>query len=285
MTITQWTRIAVGLAAGVCLSRPLPAQEEKILGWAGEAGLSFVAVDGNAQSQALGFHGKWVDTLPQGALVFETGGHRAETTSVTRFAVFTPGGDFELREVENSDLTAENYFLRGRYDREIRPDLVWFVGAGWERNTFAGFDSRAVALFGLGKTWVANGTTRFRTDAGLTYTQEEPSSPGIESDSFAGVRLGWDFEHQFSPSTKLTNQLALDPSLEESEDWRADDLTALTVSMTERLALQLGLRLLYDNQPALERVELILPNDDRRFFIVERDDLDTTFTTSLVWKF
>ena len=240
---------------------PVRAQEEPELGWSGEAALSFVAVDGNAQSQTLGFKGKWIDTLPEAAVILEAGGYRSETTTIVRTA-FGSVDDFNVAELEIDNLTAENYFLRGRYEGDIRPDLVWFAGAGWERNTFAGFDSRTLALVGIGKTWISNDATKFRTDLGLSYIWEEPSSPGIESESFAGLRLGWGFEHQFSPSTKLVNDLAVDPNLEDTDDFLADDLTTLTVSMTERLGLQLGLAPAL-RQPAGARTHRPLPAQRR----------------------
>jgi putative salt-induced outer membrane protein YdiY len=277
---TGFFAIALVASAASVAAQEAPA---KVLGWSGEAALSFVAVDGNSKSQSLAFSGKWVDTFEAGALVVETAGLRAETTTIARTAVGTPT-DFTVIESETTNETAENYLLRGRYDGDLAPDLVWFAGLGWERNTFAGFDSRLVGIGGLGKTWIATEATRFRTDAGITYTVEEPSSPGLDSDSFAGLLLGWDFSHALTATTKFANVLQAHPNLEETDDWRLDDLSTLTVAMSERLGLQLGLRLLYDNRPSLERVDLPVGSPAPQFVFVERDDLDTWFTTSLVWK-
>lgn len=272
------TMVALGLNVAVGHA------EDKKLGWSGEAGLQFVAIDGNSKSQSLGFNGKAVYNWDAAAFVVETGGVRAESTLVTRAAVGTPT-DFRVIESKSTSKTAENYFLRGRYDQEISKELVWFVGAGWERNQFAGFDSRASLIGGLGKIWIENDKTKFRTDVGLTYTREEPTASLIESTDYLGARLGWDFSHQLSANTKLSNVLALDANFDESEDWRADDMTTLSVAMSERLALQLGLRLLYDHQPGFQRIPLTTPSGMRRFVLVEQDDLDSTFTTSVVWKF
>ncbi len=278
-----WTVVAATTALAMIATSG--RADEKKLGWSGEAGLSYVAVDGNSKSESLGLNGKWVYDWAKAAFVLETGGVRAESTAVFRSAFGASVNDFDIVETEIKTKTAENYFLRGRYDQQISDRLLWFAGAGWEQNEFAGFDSRSSLVAGLGKIWIANDQTKFRTDVGLTYTLEEPTALFLEDSDFLGARLGWDFSHQLTPSTKISNVLALDTNFDESDDWRADDTTSLSVAISERLALQLGLRLLYDHQPGLERVLLILASGRRDVVFIERDDLDSTFTTSLVWKF
>src|SRR5439155_1417855 len=68
--------------------------------------------------------------------------------------------------------------------------------------------------------------------------------------------LAVDTERKFGASTTYVGGLALDESLEDTADARVRFANALAVSMSRRLALQVGLLLLYDHQPSL--VELAL---------------------------
>lgn len=268
--------------AAAALATPVAAQSEKKLGWAGEAGLSFVATTGNSEGQTLGLSGKGTYTGPRDAWTVEAAGLRTETTRTTFVGTLRPDGGLNLREIDESTLTAESYGVRGRYDREITAAYFWFVGAGWERNTFAGFDERYQAVGGVGRKWLDRDDAKFRTDLGLTYTSQDNVIGTTEE--FAGVRFSWDFSRKLSASNTFANVLALDTNFDESSDYRVDTLSTLGVAMSDRLAIQLGLRLLYDHQPGFERVEVTgLPT--RRFFVRELDDLDSIFTTALVYKF
>ena len=49
--------------------------------------------------------------------------------------------------------TAENYYLRGRYDRNITERFFWYGGVGWDRNEFAGIKNRMTVFGGVGNLW------------------------------------------------------------------------------------------------------------------------------------
>ena len=75
----------------------------------------------------------------------------------------------------------------------------------------------------------------------------------------------------------------LDGNLDETDDYRADMVNALAVTMSQRLALKLSLQWLYDNEPSFD----IIPFSD--FGGVDQpfqlDELDQIFTASLVVNF
>ena len=75
------------------------------------------------------------------------GGIKVKTTTTTVYAVGTADAVFEDKV---TDTTAENYFLTGRYDRNISPKFFWFAGAGWDRNIPAGIQNRYVGFGGVG---------------------------------------------------------------------------------------------------------------------------------------
>jgi putative salt-induced outer membrane protein len=267
----------VVLAGGTC---QIGAQEDEI-GWSDTAELSYVATSGNAESSSLGFKNLLARRWEDSRLEFRAGGVRVatETESATAFGIPT---DFSTVRVSDEETTAESYFANGRYDREITEKLFWYAGAGWERNRFAGIENRYGVQGGLGNIWFERDDMAFRTDYAVTYTDEETVA-GID-DSFAGVRFSWDYWNQLMASTKYQNKLVVDESLDETDDLRADMINALTVTMNSRLALQVSLQAMWDNMPALEAIPLVGPSGQPTV-LVEVEELDTIFTTSLVVNF
>jgi hypothetical protein len=276
-------RVIVAVAcAALLVSGPAFAQgEEPELGWADEAELSFVATDGNSKSESLGFKNelshRWEDALFR----FRAGGIRVETTTLT----LTAPGPGTVIETESSATTAENYFANTRYNREVTERFFWYVGAGWERNEFAGIENRWVGEGGLGHVWLDSEEVRFETAYAATYTDQEDVVPDpLVDDTFFGARLSWDYENALTATTTYDNILVLDFNLDEGDDWRGDMINSIAVTMSKKLALKASLQWLFDNQPAI----VLVPRTDDplappvRF---ERDELDTLLTTSLVLTF
>ncbi len=254
--------------------------------WTDRAELSFVATGGNSEASTLGLRNTLVGALGAGTLTIEAGALRAETTAISRFAV----GDvdsFVVQESSETALTAENYFLRGRYDRQISERLFWFAGAGWNRNEFAGIKNRTYVVAGIGHVWFADEQAHFRTDYGLTYTDQENVVEDPAGDTFLGFRLGWDYLRHFGANTSYGNVLLVDGNADQTSDYRADMTNWLAVSMSERLALKISLQFLFDNEPSLEALPLFSApgTPTEALVLAPLDDLDTVFTVALVIDF
>lgn len=265
------------------LASPTFADDKK-LGPANATELSYIATSGNSEASSFALRNTFTYTWEQALAKVEAGAFQAETTTVTRVVVPRPTGGFDVREIETTQDTAENYFLRGRYDHNFRPNLFWFVGAGWERNEFAGLSNRYSGVAGVGYIFADSDAFKLRADAGLTYTKEDLLvEVAGRKDDFAGLRASYDLKKVLTPSTTWTSLLIADANLDETDDYRADFTNALSVSISERLALKASLQLLYDNQPALIAVPtgVTLP----RFVTVELDDLDTVTSVALVVNF
>ena len=269
------------------MRRPIGAQDDREPGWYDSAELSFVTTSGNSESDTFGFRNTLERLWNDASFSLLAGGLRVETTTIRRFATGTPAS-FTVVEDKTTELTAENYYLRGRYDRTVSERLFWFAGLGWERNQFAGFDSRVQAVGGIGNTWLSDDQMHFKTAYGLTYTQQDDliDNPKID-DSFLGLKVSWDYRNQLTDSARFTNTLAVDQNLSESDDLRADMITALSVAMSERYSLKLSWQLLYDNLPALVGVALVdsagVPTGTT--VLAELDDLDSLTTIALVISF
>src|SRR5690606_19681561 len=239
------------------------------------------------EAQTLGFKGRLEDQFDGAALVFEAGALDAESTTTRRSAERLADGSIVLREESETEQTAEAYFARGRYERELGGGWGWLAGAGWERNEQAGIANRFTGIGGVSKLWFEGPTAHLRTDAGLTWTQEDPvaDAPGGD-DSFIGLRLSWDYLRQLTPTTTFTSLLALLPNLEESDDLRVDTTQALAVSINAHLALRASWQLLWDGQPAFVAVPVLAagaPTGEVAF--AELDELDSLLTAALVVTF
>lgn len=262
------------------------AQEaaEKKLGWAGTAELSLLFTSGNAETESFGFRSTVTHTWLDALLKIEAAALRAEQTTITRSAVGPPG-DVVVSEDEQTQLTAENYLLRGQYDHEITERVFAFGGASWEQNELAGLDSRFLIAAGMGYIWADSEPLKNRASLGFTYTMEEDVS-GLDAE-FLGLRATWDYLRKLTPNTTFTNLLILDENLDETSDYRADDTASLAVAMNERLALKVSVQLLYDNEPSFVAVPREFPAGVPTGDVVpvQLDELDTIVSAALVVNF
>ncbi len=275
------------LIAIVLQVAPSHARDDREPGWYDTAEFSLISTTGNSEASTFGFKNTLERLWNNARLTVGLGGLNAESDAISRSAIGTPSR-FEIRDTSVTSTTAENYYLRARYDRDISERLYWFAGLGWEQNEFTGFSSRTTAIAGTGNRWWSTAKGHFYSDYGLTYTEQDDLilNPATEGGS-AGLGLGWDFLYNFNASTSYTNVLTVDQNLDESDDSRADMMHSLSVSMTEKIALKLSYRLLYDNLPALQSVALFDNTgvDTGTKVLTELGDWDTVLTAALVIKF
>jgi putative salt-induced outer membrane protein YdiY len=249
------------------------------------ADLSYVLTSGNSTTNTLGFKGDVTRRWDRNSLGFAVGGLRASSSPDTAFAVGTPG-DFEV-QVPSAELTAENYYARGRYDFKLSDRLFYTLGAGWERNQFSGIRNRWVGDTGIGYIFLNNDRSSFRGTAGITYTNEDYTADGADTASFVGARLGWDFRQKLFENTTFTHTLIADENLEDTADLRVDAQFGLHVAMSSTLGLKVNWRLLWDNQPALAEYPLRTPGgvDTGLTVLAPYKELDQGFSVSLVFSF
>lgn len=284
--------ISVAALLAVVGMLPVPAEEkkeERVLGWASTAEIAYVLTTGNSETATLGLKDKSVRTWERSSLQIDAEVVRAESTFTDPVALDIDGDGVVdgVDRQEESQTTAERYLLQGRYDRKITDRFFWLAGAGWDRNQPAGIDNRYAAFGGVGNIWRDDALVKFRTDYAVTYTHQEDvvQNPAL-SDSFAGLRFSWAYLHAFGENTTFEDTLVVDENLDETSDFRVDFYNAVAVAMTDKLALKVGYRMLYDNEPSIGAIPVVSANPAApSTYPLEKDDLDTIFTTSLVLKF
>lgn len=264
----------------------LRAQEETGFTWANSTEFAFVTASGNASSTTIGLSGTLEGTSAVSAFKLEVGGIRASSKITDRTATGTGQGDFVLTENVRDENSAESYFGRARFDHNLgEHNFFVFGGAGWERNTFAGFNDRYSFVAGVGDAFINDDRTLFKADIGGTYTiqQDVEPTPGKE-EAFGGIRSNIEFRRELSETTDFETLVVADENLADTEDLRVDWKTSVSFSLTQGLALKTSFRMLFDNQPALISVPLFdgggAPVGDN--VLVPSEKFDNFLTLSLV---
>lgn len=280
--------LAPTLVTVLSFGHPAPAlaQEETDQGWAFTAEVSGVWTAGNSESNTLGLAGTLRREWARSLIKFEAGAIRTESGTTTRTAVGTVD-DFEVVKETVRAKTAENYYLRGKYDYKISERFFALAGVDWLRNTFAGIDSRLLLAVGAGNIWLDGERSRLTTDYAVTYSFQEDvvDNPSLKSD-FPGLRLAYDLWWQITASTEFESKLTGDLNLDTTDDVRLDFTNSLPISISSKLAFKPSLQLLWRNDPALKDVDLETPAGEPtgETVPVPLEKLDSFFTVALVVK-
>lgn len=213
--------------------------------WQSSLGLSYLATSGNSDTSSLGLKLEAARRPAPWGLEAKAFVDRAE---------------------ENSTVTAERFFagLRGVRALESGPEL--FAGVSFEQDEFSGIDLRTLVEAGVSLTAKDTEKDLLRFDLGVTWTDEDRVPPAADFDGLGAI-LGLRYDRKISENADFSQTLTYFPSFEESDDWRAEAVSALTAALNERLAVQVGYEVRYRNLP-----------------VGDRDDTDTSSKVSLVWK-
>ena len=273
------------LAFTIATASAGPARAQDPITWESSTELSLVATGGNSSSSTLGLKAALAGTKAANVFKIELGGIRSSVGQTTRTATGTPGS-YTVHETTISQVTAENYFAKGRYDRKFT-QAFGFAGAGWDRNTFAGIQNRYALVAGVGRSFVDGETGHFKADIGATYTiqKDVDPTPGAK-EGFGGVRLTVDAARKLSATTDFTSALAVDENLQTTDDVRADWTNSISVALSRKLALKTSVQLLFDNLPSLLSVPLVDGTGTPTGATVTTpgDELDRILTLTLVIK-
>lgn len=276
--------LAAALVLAVAAGAPAPVAAQ--LEWDNATEFAFVTTSGNASSTTLGLKSTLNGSGDVSTFKVELGGIRASSTFRTRTAVGTPGS-FVVNEMTRTERSAENYYARSRFDRNLgENDFFIFGGAGWARNTFSGFNHRFSFVAGIGDALIDDDVTLLKTDIGGTYTIQKDIDPTPgRGDGFGGIRATVEFTRAVSETTDFELNLVADENLRDTEDFRLDALASLSVALTEGLAFKTSYQVLFDNDPALVGIDLVdgagMPMGE---VLVPTQDIDSFLTLSLVIK-
>lgn len=263
------------------------AQDEEKT-WSDQAQLSGVFTNGNSESSNLGIDNTLTWKSAPNSIIFKVSALRVENTTFSRRAVGS-SDNFDLLETSDSEVTAERYLIDLDYNRDMSGNFNWYSGVAWLKDEPAGIDSRIRISAGFGYQVIKKDSHDLKVSFGAEWIDESPVfSSGSDDESFPALDLGLVQKVVVSPTTTYDQTLNLTPSLEDSDNYLAVWSHGLSVKMTEMIALKVGLTFNYDNQPAFTQVDLFNNVGDATpsgSVLAPLDELDTTFTTSLVINF
>lgn len=271
-------RNGVVVFATTALALSVAYAEEPARPWTDSADFGLVMTTGNSQNLNVALSNKFVYKWTNAELTFDAAALRAKST--TRVLTNDTAAN-TVTKTEFDTINAEAYSLGGKYTRTIRGGFYWYVGAGWMSNKPTGIDNRYGAGGGVGYQFFKTELQSLAVELGVDYTKEKQTS-GF-SDSFAGARAYLGYLRNISKTAKFTEDFTLLENLSETSDLRAISVSAVTASLTSKLALKVSLTLAYDNQPVVVDVPPTLAATATAPF--EFDKLDTMLIAALVINF
>ena len=284
------SRAALAAAFAAALAGPaLTAHAAEAPGWYSTADLSFVMSEGNTRTNTLGAKAdltrNWLRTSWTNTASFV----RTAVGEPTRRAIGTSASNAAL---ENGPRVtkAEKLFADSNFMRRVTERFYWNVGGTFDRDRFAGLNSRLLGKAGVGYIWENRENARFSTGVAATYTSQDDVIDDPETENqFAGVQFNADGERRFGDQYQhlFSSTLVADQNIQDTDDLRFTWDNSLAVAMTRRLALKVGVVLAFDNLPQLVEFPLFLQTaqglTETNVRIPGRaEKLDTTATVSLV---
>lgn len=229
---------AIILVALAIASRPAAAQDSLPDQLKTSVNLGFVNVAGNTQLTTL------------------SGDERLEY--VTLDSLWRFGQSFAAVYGRNEDsTTASSFKANGRVDRTVSSRLSAFVGAGWERNRFAGISRRFEEIVGLAYQLLALERDQLSVEAGAAFNQQQ-SIAGV-SDNFVAARAAGSYKHLFNETAYFLQLAEFLPNLDDGDDLRINTESSLVAPLSSAIALKLSYAIKFDNlpEPGFEKTDRI----------------------------
>ena len=147
----------------------------------------------------------------------------------------------------NNKQSANERRLGVRADYAFRPRLSVFAGGSYERNTFAGFNSRADEIAGLAWKAILAPQDSMYLDTGGVLTQE--SDVNGTSPSYPSARGAPDYKHQFSKLAYFSQFVEYIPNLQTSGSYRFNTESALVAPISTHIGIKLSYAIRFDSRP------------------------------------
>jgi putative salt-induced outer membrane protein len=147
----------------------------------------------------------------------------------------------------DSKESANQFRLGGRADFGFRPRLGVFAGVAYERNRFAGFNSRIDEIAGL--TWkaIVAPVDSLSVDGGGEYTQE--ADVDGTSQNYPSARFALNYKHMFSKKAYFQEFADYAANLQTSGSYRANSESALVAPISAHVGIKLSYSVRYDSRP------------------------------------
>jgi putative salt-induced outer membrane protein len=199
---------------------PPPRQE-------GSAEFAFVSTTGNSDTQTMGLAGEYHYRPDPWHLQWKTAYVRNESDDV---------------------LSAESFRFLFRTDRSLTERSSLFSQWMYLHDGFAAIDHRNSITGGLAYELIAPAPHELWVDGGLGYTNEQRLIGDDISTAIAVTGLRYKFK--LSETAEISDDLGLEFSLSDGDNWRLGNIAAVGANLTTLLSLKLSHTTRYVNAPA-----------------------------------
>jgi putative salt-induced outer membrane protein YdiY len=188
--------------------------------------LGFVSASGNTNVTTLTVGDKFVHT--------------------TGLWMFTQLATYVTSET-NKKQSANQLLGSLRADYALDPRLSVFLGVTYERNTFAGFNSRTDEIAGVAWKAIVAPKDSLRVDAGGVLTQEND----IDSTSqhYPSGRVAMSYKHQFSKAAYFHQLLEYLANLQTTGAYRFNTESSLVAPISAHVGIKVAYAIRFDSHP------------------------------------
>lgn len=135
--------------------------------------------------------------------------------------------------------------LRSSYRIDQR--FALFVGAAFDRNTFAGIDRRFEEQIGVQWRPVAGAKDTLRFEGGASVTQQ--FAVGGAQTNFPAARFAGRWRHLFSPQAYFQQFAEVIPNLRNADDWRLNTESSVIAPISQHIGIKVSYVIRYNNIP------------------------------------
>jgi putative salt-induced outer membrane protein YdiY len=239
------------------------------ISWKANMTFGLVYVAGNAES--LGLSGTGLVSARRYHNEFTlTGGGAYVLSGVSKYGTGGP--------ITSDQISAENWFVKGRYDRYFLDKNTVYVSFQSSGDRPAGFIYRLEPQVGYARLFWKSSHQLLRGEIGYDYTYEhrviQPMGADRNIDYHSGRLFGY-YENKFTQWASFSEGLELLEAFNHLDGFRLNSITSLSSTIYKNIALKLNFTLHFNNDPALRPaptaldmttgLPLELPPDDLHF--------------------
>jgi putative salt-induced outer membrane protein len=153
-------------------------------------------------------------------------------------------------ETEDDDvLSGRSLVVSGRADRFVTTRTSFYAQYDFLRDLFSGVEQRHTVAGGLAYRLVDRAPHRLTVDGGLGYQHEARIDEDSVNSPIATTGLAYKWE--ISKTSDITEEFRYSQALDTGEDWKLDQLLAITASITNAFSLKLSNIVRYSNNPPI----------------------------------
>ncbi|MEO5826978.1 MAG: DUF481 domain-containing protein [Gemmatimonadales bacterium] len=138
-----------------------------------------------------------------------------------------------------------------RADYSLTSAVTAYGSLNYERNIFAGLDSRVSTVGGVSAVVAEDKRNKLALEAGVSLTAQRGIGPRGRDLDFLGGRAATSYVHRVGPKASFTQLVEILPNFREREDMRVNSESTLLAPITRQIGLKLSFVVRYDGFPEM----------------------------------